>query len=213
MISVEELTFRYKRRGEDLFSGLSFSFPSGEMTAIVGPSGAGKSTLLYIVGLMLSPISGDVLWDGEIVSTLADAERSRRRASRVGFVFQDAALDSTRTVAANVAEGGLYAGVPRSVITRRRRDLLDRFGVMLRDNHRPGEVSGGQAQRVALARAMIKDPDIVLADEPTGNLDEVAAGVVMAALAEKAANGAVVIVATHDTRLAGIADQRLELAQ
>ncbi|NOX23076.1 MAG: ABC transporter ATP-binding protein [Actinobacteria bacterium] len=181
------------------------------MTAIVGPSGAGKSTLLYIVGLMLSPTSGDVLWDGEIVSTLADAERSRLRAARVGFVFQDAALDSTRTVAANVAEGGLYAGVPRSVITRRRRDLLDRFGVMLRDNHRPGEVSGGQAQRVALARAMIKDPDIVLADEPTGNLDEAAADVVMEALAERAAGGAVVIVATHDTRLAGIASRRLEL--
>ncbi len=211
MIAVEDLVFRYRRRSEDLFSGLAYSFGTGEMTAIVGESGSGKSTLLYILGLMLKPTSGRVLWEGDVVSSFNDARRSRLRASRVGFVFQDAALDPSRTVAANVAEGGLYAGVNPSVIARRSRRLLDQFGVMLRDDHRPGEVSGGQAQRVALARAMVKNPNIVLADEPTGNLDPAAAEVVIAALQNRAAAGAVVIVATHDARVAGQADRRLVL--
>jgi putative ABC transport system ATP-binding protein/lipoprotein-releasing system ATP-binding protein len=129
---------------------------------------------------------------------MSDRERSLLRSERIGFVFQDAALDSTRSVLDNVAEGGLYAGLDRRQSERRARQLLNRFGVELRDDHKPGQVSGGQAQRVGLCRALVKHPRIILADEPTGNLDQVSADVVLDALSEQAGEGATVIVASHD---------------
>lgn len=198
MIGVDDLTFRYHSEGEEIIGGLTHEFEAGMFSVVTGPSGRGKSTLLYLLGLLLSPSAGGIEIDGVATTGLSDRERSLLRSERIGFVFQDAALDSTRSVLDNVVEGGLYAGLGRRQTERRARQLLDRFGVELRDDHKPGEVSGGQAQRVGLCRALVKHPPIVLADEPTGNLDEASAGVVLDALAEQADGGATVVVASHD---------------
>jgi putative ABC transport system ATP-binding protein/lipoprotein-releasing system ATP-binding protein len=198
VIEVEDLRFSYRRGGEELFGGLTCAFPAGQVTVVTGPSGAGKSTLMYLLGLLLTPTGGAVLYDGRRASALRDRERSRLRATDVGFVFQDAALDQSRTVLDNVVEGALYRGTSRRRTEARARGLLDRFGVELRETHRPGEVSGGQAQRIGLCRALIKEPVMVLADEPTGNLDRASADVVLDALVEVARTGATVVTSSHD---------------
>ncbi len=201
MICVSDLSFRYRASGDEIFRGLTYEFGDGVFSVVTGPSGKGKSTLLYLLGLLLAPTAGEIELDGEATSGLSDRKRSRLRSERIGFVFQDAALDSTRTVLDNIVEGGLYAGLGRRQSERRARQLLDRFGVELRDDHRPGEVSGGQAQRVGLCRALVKHPRIILADEPTGNLDETSAQVVLDALSEQANSGATVVVASHDSNV------------
>lgn len=211
MIAVEGLTFGY-RRSEPVIEGLSWSFPSGAVTGVTGRSGRGKSTLLYLLGLLLTPDAGRIVFDDEEVGGLSDRERSRIRGLRVGFVFQDAALDPSRTVLDNVIEGALYSGVSRAVASARAHGLLDRFDVGLRADHKPGEVSGGQAQRVALCRALVNQPQVVLADEPTGNLDDVTAGVVIATVTELAhVDGATVIVASHDHDVISACDHTLHL--
>lgn len=212
MVAVEGLSFGY-RRGEPILEDVTFEFGSGEVTGVTGPSGRGKSTLLYLVGLLLTPWSGRVRI-GEVAdaSGLGDVGRSRLRSARIGFVFQDAVLDPSRTVMENVVEGALYAGVGRGAARREGGRLLERFGVGLRADHRPGEVSGGQAQRVALCRALVNDPAVVLADEPTGNLDADSARVVIDALVDAAhRDGATVIIASHDARVVASADRVLEL--
>lgn len=181
------------------------------MVAITGPSGRGKSTLLYLLGLMLSPGDGDVVVDGEAVSRLSDARRARVRAHSFGFVFQDAALDTTRTVLDNVLETSLYRATPRAAEARRARDLLVELGVELTTTATPGQVSGGQAQRIALCRALLNDPRVLLADEPTGNLDRASADAVLAALRAQAGRGAAVIVVTHDDEVVAQCDRRVVL--
>lgn len=208
---MDGLSFAYRRGGERVIDGLTHRFSAGAVSAVTGPSGCGKSTLLYLLALMLTPQQGAVTYDDRSVSLLADGQRSRLRAATVGFVFQDAVLDPSRTAATNVFEGGLYAGIPSAVLRRRSEGLLERFGVRHRAAHRPGEVSGGQAQRVALCRALVKGPPLVLGDEPTGNLDRDSAAVVWEALKAAAGQGATVVVATHDLDLAARADERLEL--
>lgn len=212
MLAVKGLTFGYRRGGERVIDDLTHAFPGGAITSVTGPSGCGKSTLLYLLALMLRPDTGSVAYDGRAVSTLSDRERSQLRAATVGFVFQDAVLDLSRSALSNVEEGGLYAGMDPATQHRTARQLLARFGVDQRAEHRPGEVSGGQAQRVALCRALIKGPRLILGDEPTGNLDKDSAAVVWDALRAAAAGGATVVVATHDLALAARADQTLELA-
>lgn len=212
MLAVERLTFAYRRGSEPVIDDLTHRFEPGAVTAVTGPSGCGKSTLLYLLALLLTPSAGSVTYGGRSVSRLSDGDRSRLRASSVGFVFQDAVLDPSRSVAANVAEGGLYGGLSARVARRRAVPLLERFGVGHRASHRPGEVSGGQAQRVALCRALMKSPSLVLGDEPTGNLDLDSAGSVWDALRIAAGDGATVVVATHDLSLAADADLRLTLA-
>lgn len=210
MIAVEDLSFGY-RRNEAIFDRVSYEFGEGEVTVVTGRSGFGKSTLLYVLGLLLSPWSGRVVLDGVEVGGRSDAQRSRLRAERIGFVFQDAALDPSRSVIDNVCEGGIYAGLSRREARRRAEDLLGRFEVGLRADHRPGEVSGGQAQRVALCRALVNRPAVILADEPTGNLDRASADVVLGALAEAAGGGAAVVVASHDPEVVARADRVMEL--
>lgn len=211
MLTVENLDFRYQPRGELVLRSLNASFRRGALTAVTGPSGGGKSTLLYVLALMLRASSGHVLWDGTPAESLPDARRAQIRAQRVGFIFQDAMLDPSRTVIDNVCEAALFAGMPRAHSRRRAMVLMEQFGVAHRASHRPGEISGGQAQRVALCRALVTDPDVVLADEPTGNLDKVSAGVVWGALRDQALAGATVVVATHEETLAASADERLVL--
>ena len=194
-----------------LLDGWDAAFPRGSMTALTGPSGRGKSTLLYLLGLMLRPGGGEVQIGGVAASGLRDAERARLRAERFGFVFQDAALDATRTVLDNVTETALYRRESRRAAARRARDLLERFGVDVPPTVRPGQVSGGQAQRIALCRALLPAPAILLADEPTGNLDPVTAQVVVDAMRDHAATGAAVIVVTHSPDVASACDLEIRL--
>ncbi|MBT8215659.1 MAG: ATP-binding cassette domain-containing protein [Acidimicrobiia bacterium] len=209
-IIAEDVRFGYSRN-DPILAGLSFEFPAGHMSAVTGSSGQGKSTLLYLLGLLLRPWSGRILFDGQDAAHLPDRERSRIRAASLGFVFQDAALDSSRSVLDNVLEGAIYRGSPRRDSEPQAQALLARFGVDLRSDHRPGEVSGGQAQRVALCRALLGNPAAILADEPSGNLDLESAATVMDALREAASAGAVVVVASHDPLIVDECDLVLDL--
>lgn len=201
MIELEGLTFSY-RRDDPVINDLTWSFPSGSLTALSGPSGTGKSTLLYLIGLLLNPLSGSIKYQGEDMTMWSDMRRSQFRASQVGFVFQDAALDPTRTVLDNVVESSNYSGMPRSKASARAMELLRHFEVDLRAEHKPGQVSGGQAQRIAMCRALLADPQLILADEPTGNLDAATTRIVIGALSELAEDKKrTVIIATHDREI------------
>jgi ABC-type lipoprotein export system ATPase subunit len=211
VITVDGLSFGY-RRSEPILSGLSYEFGSGLVSGVTGRSGSGKSTLLYLLGLLLTPWEGTLSFNGESVGGWPDRVRSSIRAQRVGFVFQDAALDPSRTVLDNVIEGSLYAGTRRREAVERARVLMDRFEVGLRSDHKPGEVSGGQAQRVALCRALLNRPSLVLADEPTGNLDAVTARLVIDTLVALAhQDEATVVIASHDPDVAAVCDRVLQL--
>ena len=208
---AEALTFRYGAN-VTVTEDWSQTFAPGELVALCGPSGRGKSTILYLLGLMLRPNQGRITIDGRNVSSLGDAQRAQVRANTIGFVFQDAALDGSRTVLDNVLEPTLYARSRTSrTETGRAAELLERFGVSSRASHRPGEISGGQAQRIALCRALISNPGIILADEPTGNLDSVTGTVVLDALREHAESSAAVVIATHDPTVIGACDRRIDL--
>lgn len=198
VLGVRDLRFAYRKGGEELFDGLTHDFTPGKVTALTGASGRGKSTLLYVLGLLLTPTGGQVLFDGEPMSDAKDAARAVVRARRVGFVFQDSELDPSRKVIDSVLEPALYAGYSHAERLTRAHELLARFGLAERADHRPGQVSGGQAQRLAVCRALLNDPDIVLADEPTGNLDRDNAELVLDALRTTAAEGNTVIIASHD---------------
>lgn len=197
--------------GERLLDGWSARFAAGSMTALTGPSGRGKSTLLYLLGLMLHPSAGEIRVDGAPASGLGDAARAALRAHRFGFVFQDAALDPTRTVIDNVTETALYRGDARSRARIAGLELLDRFGVDVPAHRRPGQVSGGQAQRIALCRALLSAPPVLLADEPTGNLDPVTADVVVTAMRAHADAGAAVVIVTHSPDVAAACDAEIRL--
>ncbi|WP_241961112.1 ABC transporter ATP-binding protein [Salinibacterium hongtaonis] len=210
MIEARDISFGYGNSTR-ILEGWSATFSAGEVVAVTGPSGRGKSTLLYILGLMLRPDGGEVRVDGRHVSALNDRTRAGLRSSLFGFVFQDAALDPTRTVLDNVIEPALYRGDSRRDSQERAKELMSRFGVEFRADARPGQVSGGQAQRIALCRALINDPPILLADEPTGNLDPISSALVVDAFQDKARSGAAVIVVTHDPELVSRCDRRIDL--
>lgn len=211
MLRAENLRFSYTRGAPAVVDEWSAQFPAGTTTALTGPSGRGKSTLLYLLGLMLRPAAGEIYVDDRPVSKTSDAGRSRMRAGHFGFVFQDAALDPTRTVLDNVTETALYRGESRNAARTRALALLEQFGVDVPADRKPGQVSGGQAQRIALCRALLTNPAIVLADEPTGNLDPMTADTVVGALQRHAAEGAAVIIVTHSPDVAAACDHRIEL--
>lgn len=210
LLVAQDLSFGYGRK-PPVIEGFTEQFHSGQVVCIVGPSGRGKSTLLYILGLMLRPRSGTVLVEDQAASDERDAARSRRRALQFGFVFQDAALDPTRSILDNILETALYRGDDRKSLLERAHQLMVELGVDLRADHRPGQISGGQAQRVALCRALLPEPQIVLADEPTGNLDSASTEVVVRALHGVAGRGGVVVCASHDPRLIDVCDRVIEL--
>jgi putative ABC transport system ATP-binding protein len=192
-------------------AGVSFSVREGELVAIVGPSGSGKSTLLHLMGTLDLPSSGTVRITGLDVASLSDRELSGLRASRIGFVFQQFFLAEHATVLENVADGLLYSGAEASVRRARAAEALGRVGLAQRAGFRPTQLSGGERQRVAIARALVGEPAIVLADEPTGNLDS-ATGIAIVALLEALHEaGVTIVVITHDRDLAARLPRRVEM--
>ena len=192
-------------------SGIHLEIDRGEFVSIAGPSGCGKSTLLAILGLLDSPTEGTYMLSGRAVSDLAPPERAQIRNREVGFVFQSFNLIGDLTVFENVELPLTYRGVRASERRERVRDALERVGMAHRERHLPSQLSGGQQQRIAVARAVAGDPVIVLADEPTGNLDSAHGEAVMELLGELHDAGATICMVTHDPRYAAYADRMIHL--
>jgi putative ABC transport system ATP-binding protein len=182
--------------------GVSFAVAEGELIAIVGPSGSGKSTLLHLMGTLERPSAGRVAITGLDAHTLSDRELAALRATRIGFVFQQFFLAEHSTTLENVADGLLYTGVPAAERRERAAQALERVGLGDRLAARPTQLSGGERQRVAIARALVRRPAIVLADEPTGNLDSATGRSIMELIDELNAGGATIVVITHEHEVA-----------
>jgi len=190
---------------------VTIAIPPGEYVGVVGPSGCGKSTLLHVLGCVDTPTSGEVRFNGREVGSLPDAERSRLRLREIGFVFQRFFLLPMLTAFENVELPQAEAGVSRPQRRERTRELLDYVGLARRAGHRPSELSGGEMQRVAIARALANRPRLLLADEPTGELDQATGDQIVALLDRLHAQGTAVVVVTHDQAVAARAHRLIRM--
>jgi putative ABC transport system ATP-binding protein len=213
LVQLTDVRKAYPRGATEVvaLAGLSLSIEEGESVAIMGPSGSGKSTLLSILGCLDRPSSGAYVLDGTAVEALSDEALSRVRNQRIGFVFQSFHLIPQLSVAENVETPLLYRGLPEAECRRRALAELERVGLLARAEHRPTELSGGEAQRAAVARALVTKPRILLADEPTGNLDSQTGDDVAGLLAELHADGRTVIVVTHNESLGARSRRRIRI--
>ncbi len=213
VIEARELTKVYGRRENrvEALAGMSMNVEPGEWIAIMGPSGSGKSTLMNLIGLLDRPTSGNYVLDGRDVSGLRGGELASARRNLIGFVFQSYNLLPRETALANVELPMVYAGVGRKERRKRALGVLERVGLSERAHHRPPELSGGQMQRVAIARALVNGPVLLLADEPTGNLDTASGVEILDLFGELNASGVTVVVVTHDPEVAARAQRIVEL--
>jgi putative ABC transport system ATP-binding protein len=212
VLDVDDVTKSYA--GEppvQALRGVNLSIGPGELVGIVGPSGSGKTTLLQLMGTLDRPSSGRVRVTGLDVATMADDEVTYLRATQIGFIFQQFFLAEHSTALDNVADGLLYAGIPLAERRQRALDALELVGLAERPHARPTQLSGGQRQRVAIARALIGDPAIVLADEPTGNLDQATGHAILALIDQLHQAGSTIVVITHDHAIAERMPRQVEI--
>ncbi|WP_406031723.1 ABC transporter ATP-binding protein [Nocardioides sp. NBC_00163] len=213
VVSVDGVrkTYRSGSIEFEALRGVDMEIDAGEYVAVIGPSGSGKSTLMNILGCLDVPTEGSYHLGGEDVSTMSEASLAHVRNRRIGFVFQQFNLLPSLPAWRNVELPLMYAGVPRSKRRERAARALERVGLGDRLENRPGELSGGQQQRVAVARALVTEPDIILADEPTGNLDSGSTEAVLALLDELHASGRTIVLITHEHDVAARAGRRLTI--
>ena len=192
-------------------NGIDVAIPRGSFSVIMGPSGSGKSTLLYLIGGLDWPTSGKILVDGQEIEKMDENELANYRRNKLGFIFQSFNLISNMTAEANVSFPLRFSGVNKKERMERAEVLMERVGLKERIGHKPTELSGGQQQRVAVARSLINDPPLILADEPTGNLDSTSGQATMVMLDELVKSGKTILVATHDKRMLNYATHKIFL--
>lgn len=213
IIQTHDLWKTYTMGSEELHAlrGVSFEIPRNQYVAIMGPSGSGKSTLMNLIGCLDSPSKGEYWLNGKLVSDMEDDELAYIRNREIGFVFQTFNLLARATALQNVELPLIYAGVPSAERTRRAKEALDRVDLSSRMSHKPNELSGGQRQRVAVARALVNTPSIILADEPTGNLDSATSYEIMELFANLHRQGNTIILVTHEPDIAEYAHRVLHI--
>ena len=214
MIQLENVSVEYRLKKETVVAlkNLTIGLPKGSLTAVTGPSGSGKTTLMQLIGGLQTPSFGEVVVDGNKLHEFDDDQMASFRNSTVGFVFQFFNLPSYYTAVQNVALPLVFAGVPKDIRHAKAMALLSEFGLSDRAQHKPDELSGGEGQRVAIARALVGDPKIILADEPTGNLDRETGNRVMELLQQVSrARGVTVMVVTHDEKVTTFADNIIRI--
>lgn len=213
MIKIENLekVFRTEEVETVALGGVSFEVEKGEFVAIMGPSGCGKSTLLNVLGLLDNPTSGQYLLDGQDVGSLKESQRTKVRKGQIGFVFQSFNLIDELNVEQNVELPLKYLGIPKKERHERVEEILRRMAISHRAHHYPQQLSGGQQQRVAIARAVVCNPKLILADEPTGNLDSKNGQEVMGLLTQLHSEGTTIVMVTHSQRDAGSATRVINM--